>query len=161
VSAREDPSGAVAAAALALAGLAFWLAAPRAEPPSEPCARAYELEAGRPWTAPQPEATPAASRWTRVVGCGGEGDGARALRGPARLLFGARLDANRADGLALEALPGIGPARAAAILRSRADRPFARVADLERVHGIGPRTLARIAPWLEVGAGPGGVARTR
>jgi len=79
--------------------------------------------------------------------------GAPALRGPSRLLFGERLDANCAPPSHLEALPGIGPARAAAIARARAERPFRRVEDLLRVPGIGPATLARIAPALEVRLG--------
>ena len=41
----------------------------------------------------------------------------------------------------LEALPGIGPARARAILQARARRPFERVSELERAHGIGPATV--------------------
>jgi DNA uptake protein ComE-like DNA-binding protein len=37
----------------------------------------------------------------------------------------------------------------------RERRPFADVADLERVAGIGPRTRMRMAPWLAL---PGGAA---
>lgn len=70
------------------------------------------------------------------------------LRGPGRLLYGQRLDANRADSRSLEALPGIGPARAAALVAERARGPFCGSADLERVRGIGPATAARIAPLL-------------
>lgn len=49
----------------------------------------------------------------------------------------------------LEALPGIGPALAAAIVaeRERAG-DFATVSDLSRVRGIGPRTAARLAPLV-------------
>ncbi|HSJ98237.1 MAG TPA: helix-hairpin-helix domain-containing protein, partial [Myxococcota bacterium] len=53
----------------------------------------------------------------------------------------------------LEALPGIGPARAAAIAREARARAFCAPEDLERVHGIGPVTRARLAGWIEVGAG--------
>lgn len=74
------------------------------------------------------------------------------LRGPARLLFGLRLDPNRASAESLEVLPGIGPARAAAIVAERRRAPFREVGDLRRVRGIGPLTLERIAPWLEVDA---------
>jgi competence protein ComEA len=62
--------------------------------------------------------------------------------GAARLLFGLPLDLNRADPRDLEVLPGIGPARARAIV---AARPFCRAADLARVPGIGPATLRRLA----------------
>ena len=86
-----------------------------------------------------------------AVRCDGD-PAARPLRGPARLLFGLRLDPNRADRASLEALPGIGPVRAAAIETERCRRPFASVAELERVPGIGPRSLARLEPWLAVAA---------
>jgi competence protein ComEA len=75
------------------------------------------------------------------------------LRGPARLLFGLRLDANRAEPASLEALPGVGPARAAAIVAERCRRPFASPADLERVRGIGPHTRAGLEAWLAVEPG--------
>lgn len=72
------------------------------------------------------------------------------LQGPARLLFGMRLDANRATPSALEVLPGIGPVRAAAIAAERCRRPFAELSEIEGVRGIGPRTRAGLQPWLEV-----------
>jgi competence protein ComEA len=76
------------------------------------------------------------------------------LRGAARLLFGLGLDPNRAEPASLEALPGIGPARAAAIVEERCRRPFAAPAELERVRGIGPRTRAGLEPWLAFGDAP-------
>ena len=63
------------------------------------------------------------------------------------LLFGGWLDLNRAEAQALEALPGIGPARARAIA---AARPFSSLDELERVRGIGPKTRAALSPWLRV-----------
>jgi competence protein ComEA len=48
----------------------------------------------------------------------------------------------------LDALPGIGPAKAAAIIAERARRPFRRLRDLLRVPGIGRAMLARLAPLL-------------
>ena len=86
-----------------------------------------------------------------AVRCDGD-SAAHPLRGPVRLLFGLRLDPNRADRASLEALPGIGPVRAAAIETERCRRPFASVAELERVPGIGPRSLARLEPFLAVAA---------
>ena len=65
------------------------------------------------------------------------------------LLFGGRIDINRALPGALEALPGIGPQRALAISTEREKRPFAGVADLVRVHGIGPKTVDALQPWVE------------
>lgn len=86
-----------------------------------------------------------------------DGEAWQDLEGPARLLFGQRLDLNRADPASLEALPGIGPARAAAIVAERCRRPFSAPAELERVSGIGPHTRAALEPWLEVE--PGAPAR--
>jgi hypothetical protein len=79
-------------------------------------------------------------------------DPARApLRGTAPLLFGQPLDLNRASPRALEALPGIGPARAARIARERRRAPFCSLADLERVHGVGPGIVRGLVGWAEVG----------
>lgn len=46
---------------------------------------------------------------------------------------------------ALCTLPGIGPARAQAIVAARQRRPFARLADLARVKGLGPRRIQALA----------------
>jgi competence protein ComEA len=56
---------------------------------------------------------------------------------------------NRADASELEALPGVGPALAERIVRYRSTNgPFQRVEDLDNVRGIGPATLAKIAPYI-------------
>jgi hypothetical protein len=123
-----------AAALLALAALAH--GAPPRSPAPAPC--------------PHPQLVPG-SGLARVV-CAAE-PGAAGLGGAAGLLFGRPLDPNRATPRALEALPGIGPARAAAIAREARARAFCAPEDLERVHGIGPATRARLAGWIEVGAG--------
>ena len=70
----------------------------------------------------------------------------------AGLLFGARLDLNSASARDLEALPGIGPGRAAKIVVTRAalGGRFARVADLLAVPGLGAATLARLHPYVTV-----------
>ena len=61
------------------------------------------------------------------------------------------IDLNEATPEQLEALPGIGPATAAAIVDDR-DRhgPFSAVSDLERVPGIGPAKLAAVAELVTV-----------
>ena len=66
----------------------------------------------------------------------------------------ARVDLNRAPATELaERLPGIGPAKAAAIVAHReAHGPFASVDALLAVRGIGPRTLARLSPLVGLGA---------
>ncbi len=64
------------------------------------------------------------------------------------------VDLNRADASALDALPGVGPARARAIVEYRqANGPFRAVQELSRVPGIGPAALARLQDRVRV-AGP-------
>lgn len=60
------------------------------------------------------------------------------------------LDLNRADTLALQALPGVGPALARRIVAAREEAPFRSVEDLLKVRGIGPATLARLRPLVAV-----------
>ncbi|MFH1680944.1 MAG: helix-hairpin-helix domain-containing protein [Candidatus Eisenbacteria bacterium] len=60
-----------------------------------------------------------------------------------------RIDLNRDDARSLEALPGIGPAKARRIVEWReANGPFRSLGDLERVPGIGRKTIKRIAPFV-------------
>jgi competence protein ComEA len=64
----------------------------------------------------------------------------------------ATVDINTADAVALEALPGIGPSIAQAIVEWReANGQFASVDELEDVPGIGPATLAEIGDSARVG----------
>jgi competence protein ComEA len=53
----------------------------------------------------------------------------------------------------LERLPGIGPAKARAIVEHRHTHPFHRVDELTKVKGIGRKTFARLRPHLSI-AGP-------
>lgn len=62
----------------------------------------------------------------------------------------AALDLNRASMAELEALPGIGAAKAAAIIEERQVRPFSSVDDLERVRGIGPALVAQLRDQVTV-----------
>ena len=128
---RERSATAGLSLAAALLGLPLW----RAPPAAPACAHPAEISAFH--------------GHTRLVACG-EAESALPLRGPVRRLFGLPLDPNRADASTLETLPGIGPARAQAIVRERCRRRFESPTDLLRVHGIGPRTLARLSPWLAV-----------
>ena len=128
---RERSATAALGVAAALLGLPL-LDAP---PTLSPCASPAEIEASR--------------GHTRLVACG-EPDSARPLRGPVRRLFGLSLGPNHADASTLETLPGIGPARADAIVTERCRRAFETPGDLLRVRGIGPRTLSRLSPWLSV-----------
>jgi competence ComEA-like helix-hairpin-helix protein len=62
------------------------------------------------------------------------------------------VDLNSADVSALDALPGVGPARARAIVRFReANGPFHAVQELARVPGFGPAALARLQGRVTVG----------
>jgi competence protein ComEA len=63
------------------------------------------------------------------------------------------VDLNLADASALDALPGVGPARARAIIEYRqANGPFHAVQELSRVPGIGPAALARLQGRVQVGS---------
>ena len=62
-----------------------------------------------------------------------------------------RIDLNRADAWLLEALPGIGPSKAEAIVRYRNTHgPFAYVEQLSQVDGIGHSTVEEISPFVTV-----------
>ena len=66
----------------------------------------------------------------------------------------AGLDVNTATAKQLQSLPGIGPTKAGDIVAYRdANGPFASLADLDKVPGIGPATLANISILVEFGAG--------
>ncbi len=64
----------------------------------------------------------------------------------------APVDINRADAAALESLPGVGPATAAAIVAHRDTHgPFRTVEGLLDVRGIGPAKLDQVRPFVVVG----------
>lgn len=61
------------------------------------------------------------------------------------------IDLNNASSDALQALDGIGPALSDRIVQYRStQRPFQRVEELQRVRGIGPKTLAELRPLVTV-----------
>lgn len=61
------------------------------------------------------------------------------------------LNVNDASQKALKRLPGIGPALSDRIIEYRStQRPFQRIEELERVSGIGPKTLADLRPMVRV-----------
>ena len=62
------------------------------------------------------------------------------------------LNVNTASSDQLQALPGIGPKKADAIVSYRsANGPFQQVDDLVQVKGIGPKTLDKLRPLVTVG----------
>lgn len=62
------------------------------------------------------------------------------------------LNINTASAAELDALPGIGPAKAKAIVAYRSKHgPFTTPADLVQVKGIGPKITARLYPLVTTG----------
>jgi competence protein ComEA len=63
-----------------------------------------------------------------------------------------KLDLNAATASELDALPGIGPAKAQAILADRqSNGPYASVEELTRVKGIGAKLLEKLRPHIRAG----------
>ncbi len=63
-----------------------------------------------------------------------------------------RVDLNRATAAELETLPGIGPAKAAAIVEHRETQgPFAEPGDIRAVAGIGEKTFQQLADRITAG----------
>ena len=61
-----------------------------------------------------------------------------------------RININEADVDELVRLPGIGPARAEALIAERKKRRFRRPEDIMRVPGIGRKTYARLRDAIRV-----------
>ena len=57
------------------------------------------------------------------------------------------VDLNKATLAEIEELPGIGPEKAALIIKRR---PFTSVAELREIKGIGEKTLAKLRPFVTV-----------
>lgn len=70
---------------------------------------------------------------------------------PVGVKAGRRFDLNTATVQQMQQVPGIGPGRARAIVQRRSMKPFVRVTELLLIRGIGPRLLAKLRPWFEVG----------
>lgn len=85
------------------------------------------------------------ARWQRPVVL----DAAGVPIAPAKTPTPLSIDLNTAGVPELASLPGIGPGLADRIVADRSHRgPFATLADLDRVPGIGPVTIERIGPWV-------------
>ena len=84
---------------------------------------------------------------TRIV-VDGEGYRLESMDRP--LLIGLPVHLNEASQDTLQSIPGIGPVKAAEIIREREQGgPFETIEDLERVQGIGPATIEEIRPFVE------------
>jgi len=75
-----------------------------------------------------------------------------ATAGRAAAAAGPLVDLNSATVAQLEALPGIGPSKAQAIVDERKNGKFASIDDLERVKGIGPAIVAQLRDRVTAGA---------
>lgn len=96
-----------------------------------------------------PRAGEASSGGTGGPSAGLSGESTTADTGAAGGTSGGGLvNVNTASLELLTTLPGIGPAKAAAII---AERPFNSVEELERVPGIGPKTMETLRPLVKAG----------
>jgi competence protein ComEA len=95
---------------------------------------------------PQPLALPTPTAAPVAAPVAAPAERAVTVELPAELpTTGSLINVNTATGPELESLPGIGPAKAQAII---ANRPYATVDELDRVPGIGPATLEQIRPLV-------------
>jgi len=62
-----------------------------------------------------------------------------------------RIDINTASAAELAKLPGVGPAKAQAIVDYRAEAPFTTPDDLRKVKGIGDKLYDRVKGQITVG----------
>ena len=73
--------------------------------------------------------------------------------GPLAAMAGEPVDINNATAAQLEAINGIGPAKAKAIVDYRSKNgPFQKVEDLEKVDGIGPKMVEKMKPEVTIKA---------
>ncbi|MEW5848288.1 MAG: ComEA family DNA-binding protein [Myxococcota bacterium] len=136
--ARERRRKALMALLLTLGGTATLRALPHSLGPPQPVP-ACEHPAASPFQFGAP----------RTLTCDGAGV---PPGGRLQLLLGIKLDVNTATQEDFVALPGIGERTAQRILADREARgAFATVDELDRVKGIGPKTVEKLRPYLTVG----------
>ena len=83
-----------------------------------------------------------------LVLAGGRGAG---VAGAAPADGGARVNLNAASADELAGLPGIGPAKARAIIEHRSTEPFHKPEDLRKVKGIGEKLYEQVKDRITVG----------
>jgi competence ComEA-like helix-hairpin-helix protein len=84
------------------------------------------------------------------------GAGRGRLEPPRDMVIAAKINPNDAPVASLVRLPGIGPGRAEAIIAYREDhdkehgrgRAFRSAQDLQKIKGIGPKTVENMSAWL-------------
>ncbi len=70
---------------------------------------------------------------------------------PSTPITAKKINLNTATQAELELLPEVGPKTAIAILAYRTEHgPFKSIADLDKVKGIGPKTMAKVTPLVTV-----------
>jgi competence protein ComEA len=136
--------------AVTLLGVNLWQSAPWAARPTEVLSAADQPRPARPQPAPPPQKATVASPPSAEASAPGSPRG-KPL--PAEK----SIDINSAPEAGLMNLPGIGPTLAARIVEEREKGPFRSVDDLDRVAGIGPKTVAKLRPYATIGS----VASTR
>ncbi|MFG0283334.1 MAG: ComEA family DNA-binding protein [Phycisphaerales bacterium JB039] len=126
-------------------GEAEWLV-PAAPAPVAPAARAPERGT--------PAAPPAAAEQAPVAVSAGPDAGSEAAQPSPPEPGTLRIDINVATAAQLELLPGIGPTLAQRIVDDRAvNGRFTTPEDLQRVRGIGPKTLEAVRELIVCGGG--------
>lgn len=101
---------------------------------------------------PAPVAEPPAAVDGSAVDPGGAASGGGTAGAAGAEAGDGRIDLNRATVEELETLPGIGPAKAAAIVEHRETHgPFAEPGDIRAVSGIGEKTFQQLADRISTG----------
>jgi len=117
-----------------------------------PAALRPSLEAPRPSACEREGRGELPRHW---LGCAADPGPARPLADDEQLVLGRPVDPNTASARVLAHVPGLSRALAQELVRDRAAHgPFASLADLERVRGIGPKRLALARPALSIGRPP-------
>ncbi len=137
-----------------LAGLGYSIAT---RPTPAPAPAVFVAEQIQPRTA-APLEEPSLRPAEQIASSGGERPKVDAVAPDESGAAGLLIDLNSATPENLELLPGIGPARARAIVMNRETLgPFRTIDDLERVPGIGPATVEGLRPFATLeSAGSGG-----
>lgn len=91
------------------------------------------------WASPEPEGPSTPTRLTR--------EPPHKAATPA----GERVNVNTATATELQRLPGIGPVLSGRIVEERDFEKFVSADDLKRVHGIGPKTVAKLRGHIRFG----------